>query len=72
MPWPMNARTTPILLALAWASMARPMSLSGRPGRTASMPFHMHSSVTCTRLRLTGSTLPTRKVALVSPCTPST
>ena len=50
--------------------MARPMSLSGRPGTTASMPYHMHSSVTFTSWRLAGSTSPTRNVALVSPCTP--
>jgi hypothetical protein len=44
MPWPMKARTTPKPGASAWSSMARPMSETGRPGRTASMPFHMHSS----------------------------
>ena len=50
--------------------MARPMSLTGRPGLTASMPCHMHSSVTRTSWRLAGSTSPTKNVALVSPCTP--
>ena len=36
----------------------------------ASMPSHMHSSVTRTSWRLSGSTSPTKKVAFVSPCTP--
>ena len=46
------------------------MSLTGRPGCTASMPRHMHSSVTATSCRDAGSTSPTANVALVSPCTP--
>ena len=40
MPWPMNARTTPSECFVAWRSIARPMSESGRPGLTASMPEH--------------------------------
>ena len=36
-------------VACAWCSMARPMSDSGAPGRTASIARSRHSSVTCTR-----------------------
>ena len=43
MPCPQNSRTTlnPWLSACFW--MAAPMSPSAVPGRTTSMPFHMHS-----------------------------
>ena len=47
------------------------MSEIGRPGFTASMPSIRHSWVTRTRRFEPSSTSPTRKVAFVSPCTPS-
>ena len=46
--------------SVAWASMARPMSLMGRPGLTAAMPSIRHSRVTWTSRWLSASTLPTR------------
>ena len=70
-PWPTKALTTPYPWPAASVSMARPMSEMGRPGRTASMATSRHSRVTPTRRREASSTLPTPKVALVSPWTPS-
>ena len=51
--------------------MAWPMSLKGRPGRTAAMPRSRHSRVTSMRRLDASSMAPTANVALVSPWTPS-
>ena len=45
MPWPQNSRTTLKPRLSAWRWIAAPMSPSVAPGRTSSMPFHMHSYV---------------------------
>ncbi len=47
------------------------MSRTVPPGRTASIPTSRLVRVTSTSRREASSTSPTRKVALVSPCTPS-
>ena len=50
--------------------MTRPMTLIGRPGRTALIARRSASSVRSTSSRSSSATSPTRNVASVSPWTP--
>ena len=62
MPCPLKSRTTPYPNRLAYASMTRPITLSGRPGATALTARIVASRVRSTSSRASSLTSPTQKV----------